>query len=87
MPQLDISLLTAALVGYQHQLDEINTKIAQIKKSLGSRAATPSGGGGDVPTPFAKASRRGRMSAAGRKRIAAAQRKRWKEYHKKLQAP
>lgn len=82
MPQLDTSLLTAALTGYQQQLAEIDSKIAQIKNALGSRRAlaSPDGGGGDIPSPFAK--RRRRMSAAARKRIADAQRKRWAAYRK-----
>jgi hypothetical protein len=80
MPQPDTSLLTAALVGYQQQLADIQAKIAQIKKALGRSAASSDGGGGDIPSPFAK--RRGTMSAAAKKRIAAAQRKRWAEYRK-----
>jgi hypothetical protein len=86
MPQLDTSLLTAALVGYQQQLAEINSKIAQIKKALGGRTviASPDGGGGDIPSQFAK--RRGRMSAAARKRIGAAQKKRWAAYRKRKAA-
>ena len=82
MPQPDTSLLTAALAGYQHQLAEIDSKIAQIKEALSGRRAlaTPDGGGGDIPSPFAK--RRRRMGAAARKRIADAQRKRWAAYRK-----
>lgn len=78
--QPDTSLLTAALAGYQQQKAEVEAKIAEIKKALGGRRATP--GGGDAPGPFIKASRRGRMSAAARKRIAEAQKKRWAAYRK-----
>jgi hypothetical protein len=88
MPKPDTSLLTAALVGYVQQKGEIEAKIAEIKKQLGGRSAQVAAGeGGDIPSPFAKPSRRGKMSAAARKRIAAAQRKRWAAYrtakHKK----
>jgi hypothetical protein len=83
MPQHDASFLTAALAGYQHQLAEIDSKIAQIKEALSGRRAlaTPDGGGGDMPSPFAK--RRRRMSAAARKRIADAQRRRWAAYRRR----
>ena len=84
MPQPDTSLLTAALVGYAQQKAEIEAKIADIKKALGSRAATP--GGGDAPGPFMKSKGRRPMSTAARKRIAAAQRKRWAAYRKKQAA-
>jgi len=83
MPQPDTSLLTAALTGYQHQLAEIHTKIAQIKKALGGRAAKATASpdrGGDASSPVAKGRRP--MSAVARKRIAAAQRKRWAAYRK-----
>jgi hypothetical protein len=82
MPQLDTSLLTAALVGYAQQKGEIEAKIAAIKKQLGGHTATP--GGGDAPGPFLKPKRR--MSAAARKRIAEAQKKRWAAYRKRKAA-
>jgi hypothetical protein len=78
MPKLDTHLLSAALIGYQHQHAEVEAKIAAIKKQLGGRSAQDD----DIPSPFAKPSRRGRMSAAARKRIAAAQKKRWAAYRK-----
>ena len=76
MPRPDTSLLTAALVGYAQQKGEIEAKIAQIKTALGGRRATgPDSQGGDIPS-------KPRMSAAARKRIAQAQRKRWAAYRK-----
>jgi hypothetical protein len=69
----DNSLLQAALIGYQHQLASVTAKIADIKERLGvsgrKSAAAPSTAD---PKP-----RKHRISAAGRERIAAAQRKRW----------
>jgi hypothetical protein len=66
-------LLAAALVGYQHQLDEIQSKITGIRDKLGiapgARSANPA-------APVARRKKR-RMSAEGRARIAAAQRARW----------
>ena len=70
--KIDQALLEAALVGYLHQRDEIAGKIAEIQHQLGhsgKSVATTAGGSRE-------------MSAAARARIAAAQRKRWAEYHK-----
>lgn len=64
----DDSLLQAALIGYQHQRELIEAKIAEIQRQLGS-AGTSSG-----------ASKRD-LNATSRKRISEAQRKRWAEYH------
>lgn len=84
MPKPDISLLTAALAGYQQRLGEIQTSIAQIKKALGGHnAVLASRGGGDGPGPFLQPGRKRRkLSAAARKRIAAAQKRRWAAYRK-----
>lgn len=64
----DTALLRAALAGYESQLADIDERIAAIKGQLGGRSS--------VRVP----SKRGRMSAAARRRIADAQRKRWREY-------
>jgi hypothetical protein len=71
----DPELLKAALVGYEHERSVIVEKIAEIRRQVG--AAAPSTNG-------AKPGRQ--MSAAARRRIADAQRKRWAAYHKE-QAP
>jgi hypothetical protein len=67
----DPGILQAALLGYQQQLEVINAKIAELKRRLGGRGAAPSG---VVARPPQK---KHRISAEGRARIAAAQRKRW----------
>ena len=65
MPNLaSHELLSAALVGYQHQLEGIQARIAEIRSVLGLKAP-------------ANARPKWTMSAAGRARIAAAQRARW----------
>jgi hypothetical protein len=71
---LDKSTLEAALVGYQQQLQQIEAKMAELRRQLGEAPAA---------APAAKRARKApgkqkhRMSAEGRARIAAAQRARW----------
>ena len=71
----DTGLLAAALVGYEQQRSELVERIGQIRRQLGGRvtAATLND---TVP------GRKRTMSAAARKRIAEAQRKRWVAYRK-----
>jgi hypothetical protein len=71
--QSDTSLLQAALVGYQSKLAEIEQAMADIRKKLGTRTSPAAAG-----TPR----KRRDLSAAARKRISAAQKKRWAEYKK-----
>ena len=76
----DPGLLQAALFGYQMEKEKIEGKIRELQAQLkGKKAAGP----------VAKSSRSGsrrEMSDAARARIAAAQRKRWAEFHKKKAA-
>jgi hypothetical protein len=83
----DRDILEAAILGYQAQISQIEGKIAAIKAQLTGAApsasatlATPSGGGGGVPSPFKKA--RKKLSAKARKAIGLAQKKRWAELKK-----
>ncbi|MEI9974545.1 MAG: hypothetical protein WDO73_22360 [Ignavibacteriota bacterium] len=77
MTNQDNALLEAALIGYQHQADQLAEKIADIRRQLGGKtpSAAPKAA---AAVPVKKRS----MSAAARKRIAAAQKKRWAEYHR-----
>ena len=68
----DVSLLQAALVGYQSQIAEMEKAMAEIRHKIG---ASP------VQTPNGSNAKR-KLSAAARKRISAAQKKRWAEYNK-----
>lgn len=82
---IDIATLQAALVGYQVRHDEISAKMVEIRKRFGQTRV-----GGSIRAPFAKvwAPRKKRvMSAAARKRIGAAQKKRWAEFHRAKAAP
>src|ERR1035441_1229375 len=68
--QIDSSLLETALVGYQAKRDEVLQKMADIKRQLGAASAPATERNGEE-RPKRK------MSAAGKKAIAEAQRKRW----------
>ena len=72
----DNSILEAALVGLQHQHSELIQKIAEIHRRLGIRAPRTS----STSTSPVAAPRKGHMSAAARKRIGEATRKRWAAY-------
>jgi hypothetical protein len=68
----DSGILQAALLGYQQQLEEINAKIADLRRRLGTRS------GAAAPATATRTSqKKHRISAEGRARIAAAQRRRW----------
>jgi hypothetical protein len=74
-------MLAMALVGYELEKKKIEERIREIRAQLGggrspAKAARPSAD--DQP-------KRRKLSAAARKRIAVAQKKRWAE-HRKAQA-
>jgi hypothetical protein len=72
----DPSILQAALIGYQYQRDQIDAKMAEIRRELGGKAAGVKRSGLPATgTPGTSAKRV--VSPAGRRRMAAAQRKRW----------
>jgi hypothetical protein len=66
MPTNDRDILEAALIGYEQQKKEIDTKIEQLREHLSGHI---------VPAEETVVKRV--MSAATRKRMAAAQQKRW----------
>jgi hypothetical protein len=81
--KFDPSILEAALVGYQAELQKIDEKLTAIRKQLGGRVNIP------VLTPAVSSdgSRPKRqMSASGKRRIAEAQKKRWRKFHAKQKA-
>jgi len=77
MNTTDHALLEAALIGYRHQREQIDAKIAELRKEIGGKPPAAA----KAPAPAVTGKKR-QMSAAARKRIAAAQKKRWAEYHK-----
>lgn len=70
--QPDAELLQAALAGYQRQHAILSERIAEITRELSGRAVHHDAGGMAKP--------RRKMSAAGRKRIIEATRRRWEAY-------
>ena len=76
MPALSREIIEAAILGFEQQKKNIDERIAELRELLdGTRATTNA-----VARPIASreaARRKGTMSAAGRKAIAEAQRKRW----------
>src|ERR1039457_137833 len=79
--ELTPEIITAAIVGFEQQKLRIDAQIAELRQMLGggppATAATP-----EVP----KGKRR-KMSAAARKRIGDAQRKRWADSKKESTPP
>ena len=86
----DNTLLEMAIVGYQSELDKISARIADIKAQLGqSGPGRPKSTATAVATATDQATpkKRSTMSAAGRARIAAAQRARWAAQKKQQAQP
>ena len=71
-------MLAMALVGYELEKKKIEERIKEIRAQLASgSAAEKASYSGDDDKPKSR-----RLSVAARKRIAAAQKKRWAELHK-----
>src|ERR1700722_2612310 len=79
------SLLTAALEGLELQKQRIDEQIEEVRSLLGktpARRGRPPGSTNSGSTNNGPTTKRARLSAAARKRIAAAQKRRWAEYRK-----
>lgn len=76
----DPTLLEAALEGLELQKKRIEEQIQGVKRMLGKRGKAPVKVEAPVVTPVAAKKRE--LSSSARKRIAAAQKKRWAEYRK-----
>jgi hypothetical protein len=72
----DTATLQMALVGYQIEKEKIESKIKEIQAQLKGKAPAPAAA---VKTPIVKRV----LSPAARRRIAAAQKKRWAEFRKR----
>ena len=78
MPEQNLTpeILAAALQGLEAQRARLDAHIAETRRLLGARPQQPT-----APPDVVRPKRK--MSAAGRKRIAAATKKRWAEFHQK----
>ena len=76
----DIETLKMALIGYDAERQKIEATMAAIRSRLGGRASAP------ATTPTGDAKPRRKMSAAGRKAISEATKKRWAAFHAAQQA-
>lgn len=82
----DLATLQMALVGYELERQKIEDKIKEIRARLGGRRvpATPAAAAaGSAPAQ----PRKRNLSAAARKRIADAQKRRWAEHRRKAAQP
>ena len=71
-------MLAMALVGYELEKNKIDERIREI------RALLSGGTSAEKPSSDGNAPKRRKLSVAARKRIAAAQKKRWAEHYKAL---
>jgi len=76
----DINILEMALIGYQSERERIEGKILELQAQLKGKKVSVSSAGKTKP----RAKRV--LSEAARKRIGAAQRKRWAEHRKHMAA-
>ncbi len=73
----DLTTLQMALIGYQMEKDKIEGKIKEIQAQLKGKKVSISSGSAEKPAAVKRA-----LSPEARKRIAAAQKKRWAEHRK-----
>ncbi len=78
----DPATLAMALVGYEIEKQKIEDRIREIRAELGAGGSARAKSTASKPAAGPQPKRT--LSADARKRIAAAQRKRWAEHRKKL---
>jgi hypothetical protein len=80
----DTTTLEAALVGLELKRNEIDGLIGKIKKQLGGKSSSATSVNSAAGSPKSQGGARKRrvLSAEARKRIAAAQKRRWAEHRK-----
>src|SRR4051812_13461549 len=71
MPTLTKEIISAAIVGFEEQRRKLDVQITELRSML---SHSPDG---STSTPKSTGRKKRKMSAAGRKAIAEAQRKRW----------
>ncbi len=78
----DLTTLQMALVGYQYEKQKIEDRIREIEAQLKGKHIAPAVSGDERKPAGVKRV----LSPAARKRIAAAQKKRWAEHRKRVAA-
>jgi hypothetical protein len=81
MPTLSNEIINAAIYGFEEQRRKLDAQITELRGMLAQNSGRATSSAG----PKVRSKRR--MSAAGRKAIADAQRKRWAAAKKKTAAP
>ena len=83
--QIDTAILEMALVGFNAKRDEVVQKMADIERQLGvhRKGASSPSAATKKPTAAAKRNPSARLSAAGKRAIRAALKKRWAAFHAK----
>ena len=76
----DLTTLQMALVGYQMEKEKIEARIKEIQSQLKGKKVSTGGSAAVKTAPVKRV-----LSAEARKRIAAAQKKRWAE-HRRMKA-
>src|SRR5438045_3624758 len=71
MPTLTKEIISAAILGFEEQRRKLDVQIAELRAMLSPGPDSP------ITSPKPTGRKKRRMSAAGRKAIAEAQRKRW----------
>jgi len=77
--KLTPEIITAAILGFEEQKRHIDAKVAEL------RAALAGGPGDPVATPEAPTRKRKKFSAAARRRMKAAQQRRWAKVRGELE--
>lgn len=83
-PTASREILEAALQGLEAQKQKLDEQIAQVRGMMGTRAGRPAkkSAGGESEGAPRRARKKRVLSAEARKRIAAAQKKRWAAFRK-----
>jgi hypothetical protein len=82
-PAANRDILEAALHGLELQREKLDDQIAQVRSMLGRRVGRPPKSTGAAAGNASKQGRRSRhLSEEARKRIAAAQKRRWAAFRK-----
>ena len=81
--EMNRAIIEAAIIGFERQKQQIDETVAELRHQLDGTAAKPR----RKTTAAGTTSTKRVLSAAARKRIAAAQKARWAAFHAKQDAP